>query len=75
MIERELGIKLSRSAVGRAMAALGFTPQRPLTRSTSRRRQCGRWSDCAHCPRRLPVSSVIRTAAISSTPRPRPDIT
>lgn len=36
LIEREFGISLSRSAVGRAMHALGFTPQRPLYRATER---------------------------------------
>jgi transposase len=36
VIERQFGIKLSRSAVGRAMAALGFTPQRPLRRARER---------------------------------------
>ena len=36
VIEREFDIKLSRSAVGRAMAALGFTPQRPLRRARER---------------------------------------
>jgi transposase len=30
VIERQFGIKLSRSAVGRAMAALGLTPRRAL---------------------------------------------
>ena len=39
VIERQFGIKLSRSAVGRAMAALGFTPQRPLTCAWRRARE------------------------------------
>jgi transposase len=36
VIERQFGIKLSRSAVGRAMGMLGFTPQRPLRRARER---------------------------------------
>lgn len=36
LIERRFGISLSRSAVGRAMRALGFTPQRPLYRAVQR---------------------------------------
>lgn len=36
VIHRRFGIRLSRSAVGRAMNALGFTPQRPLYRATQR---------------------------------------
>lgn len=36
LIERQFGISLSRSTVGRAMHALGFTPQRPLYRATQR---------------------------------------
>jgi transposase len=36
VIERQFNIKLSRSAVGRAMAILGFTPQRPLRRARER---------------------------------------
>jgi hypothetical protein len=36
VIERQFHIKLSRSAVGRAMAALGCGPQRPLRRARER---------------------------------------
>lgn len=36
LIARQFGISLSRSAVGRAMHALGFTPQRPLYRARER---------------------------------------
>jgi transposase len=36
LIERRFGVRLSRSAVGRLMAGLGFTPQRPLYRATQR---------------------------------------
>jgi transposase len=36
VIERQFGIKLSRSAVGRAMGMVGFTPQRPLRRARGR---------------------------------------
>ena len=36
LIERQFGMALSRSAVARAMAALGFTPQRPLRRAWER---------------------------------------
>jgi transposase len=36
LVERQFGIALSRSAVGRAMHVLGFTPQRPLYRATQR---------------------------------------
>jgi len=36
IIKREFQITLSRSAVGRAMASLGFTPQRPLRRARER---------------------------------------
>lgn len=36
VIERQFALKLSRSALGRAMAVLGFTPQRPLRRARER---------------------------------------
>jgi transposase len=36
VLERERNIRLSRSAVGRAMRALGFTAQRPLQRARER---------------------------------------
>jgi transposase len=36
VIHRRFGIRLSRSALGRAMKALGFTPQRPLYRAKQR---------------------------------------
>jgi transposase len=36
LIERRFGVSLSRSAVGRLMQTLGFTPQRPLYRASQR---------------------------------------
>ena len=36
LIERRIGHRVSRSAVGRVMATLGFTPQRPLYRAMQR---------------------------------------
>lgn len=36
LIERQFGVQLSRSAVSRAMATLGFTPQRPLHKAQQR---------------------------------------
>lgn len=36
LIERRLGVSLSRSGVGRVMRTLGFTPQRPLYRAAQR---------------------------------------